>query len=390
MSSQQHRSDREAVLESFPDPHTRSKQYTGDQRLHDDARDMRRRHGIPSVDWDACWSRAEAAHKEYAEAGERKWKKKLLPNIIRHEWDPDDSAKAVGGTDLLAVGEPGSGKSNFALWLSQRLMAANNEKIIWRASTSRSEWLPFAPWARVCLPKGVDVRADFVPKNPTQDGFEVDLEEIVREVVRYNDVVDLNKRVLKPGVFHVVYPDPKMRGCQWVYEQDQEKQYDGLEFSSEDPINHWWFGWMHARVSQGPHHWSSVMFDEIGDIAPESASKDEFSHYQKVELLKDCWVDARKHGHSIFPFGHAEADIHSMIRRKIRWRATMAGTTNPTSASGVVGFGKVPMEEDIMSSRDVGDVLIYNEGDFQYPPLNTTHIESPTSMTLKVAYEVGA
>jgi hypothetical protein len=45
------------------------------------------------------------------------------------------------------------------------------------------------------------------------------------------------------------------------------------------------------------------------------------------------------------------------------------------------------MEEDIMSSRDVGDVLVYNEGDFQYPPLNTTHIPSPTSMTLKVTFQ---
>lgn len=390
MSSQQHQPDRDAVLASFPKPHTRSRQYTGDQRCHDDATDMKRRHSIPGVDWEARWSRAEAAQVNYAEAGERKWQKKLLPNIIRHEFEPEQSWKAGGGTDLLSVGEPGSGKSNFALWLSQRLMQANEEKVVWRASTSRSEWLPFAPWARVCLPKGVDVRAEFVPKNPTQEGFEVELEEIVREVVRYNDVVDLNKRVLKPGVFHVVYPDPRMRGCQWVYEQDPEKQYDGLEFSTDDPINHWWFGWMHARVSQGPHHFSSVMFDEIGDIAPESASKDEFSHYQKVELLKDCWVDARKYGHSIFAFGHSEADIHSMIRRKIRWRATMAGSTNPTKAGGIVGFGKVPMDEDIMSSRDVGDVLIYNEGEFQFPPLNTTHIESPTSMTLKVAYQEGA
>jgi hypothetical protein len=390
MSSQQHKPTKETVLASFPEPDTRSRQYSGDQRCHDDSNDMKLEHGIPSVDWDAKWSRVEAARKDFAEAGERKWQKKLLPNIIRHEYDPDESWKAAGGTDLLSVGEPGSGKSNFALWLSQRLMETNEEKVVWRASTSRSEWLPFAPWARVCLPKGVDVRAEFVPKIPTQEGFEVELEEIVREVVRYNDVVDLNKRVLQPGMFHVVYPDPRMRGCQWVYEQDQEKQYEGLEFSAEDPTNHWWFGWMHARVSQGPHHFSSVMFDEIGDIAPESASKDEFSHYQKVELLKDCWVDARKYGHSIFAFGHSETDIHSMIRRKIRWRATMAGSTNPTSAGGIVGFGKVPMEEDIMSSRDVGDVLVYNEGDFQYPPLNTTHIASPTSMTLKVSFQEGA
>jgi len=377
---------KEEILAEFPDPHTTSEQYTGDQRCHDDFWDIKRAFGIPKMEWDATYTEEEAEGKAYAEAGERKLRKKLLPNIIFHDWDPDDHQLSVGGTDWLAVGPPGSGKSNLALWLAVRLMEANNEKVIWRASTSRSEWLPFAPWARVCLPKGVDIEARFVPKDPTQEGFEVDLEEIVREVVRYRDPVHLNHDLLKPGQFHVVYPDPKMRRLQEIYENDQEKQYDGLEFSEDDPLNHWWFGWMHARIAEGPHHWSSIMFDEIGDIAPEAARNDEYAHYQKVELLKDCWVDARKYGHSIFAFGHSEADIHSMIRRKIRWRVTMNGTANPTNSGDVVGFRRVPMEDDIMSSRDVGMFMPFSESEFQYPPVKAAHIPSPIDMTLKVSY----
>jgi len=377
---------RRELLEEFPDPHTNSRQYTGDKRKHRDFWDIRRKFGIPSMEWDETYRTEEARNHSYAEEGQRKFKKKLLPDIIKHEWDIDDPQLSAGGTDWLAVGPPGSGKSNLALWLAERLMEENDEKVVWRASTSRSEWLPFAPWARVALPKGVDVEARFVPKDPTQQGVEVDLDEIVREVVRYRDPVHLNHELLKPGQFHVVYPDPKMRGLQEIYEQDQEKQYDGLEFTEDDPLNHWWFGYVQARISEGPHHWTSLIFDEIGDIAPEAARNDEYGHYQKVELLRDNWVDARKMGLSVFAFGHSEADIHSMIRRKIRWRVTMNGTANPTKAGDVVGFRRVQMEEDIMSDRDVGMFLPFSESEFQYPPIRAAHIPSPVDMTLKISY----
>lgn len=377
---------RKRILEEFPEPDLQSRQYLDNDNYHDDARDMRERFGVPPIDWQRMWSPQEARGKGYAEAGRRKYRKALLPNIIKHSWVPEDPEMLDGGTDWLCVGPPGSGKTNTALWLCIRLMAENDEKVIWRASTSRSEWLPFAPWARVCLPEGIDVQTTFVPKNPTQTGIEIELEDIVREVVRYRDPIHLNHELLKPGQFHVVYPDPQMRRLQAIYEADKEKEYDGLEFSEDDPTNHWWFGWMLARISEGPHHWSSVIFDEIGDIAPEAARNDEYAHYQKVELLRDCWVDARKTGHSVFAFGHSEADIHSMIRRKIRWRVTMAGTANPTRSRDVVGFNNVPMEQDIMSDREIGAFLPYNESEFQFPPPQTKHIPKPVDMTLKVTY----
>jgi hypothetical protein len=377
---------KKALIEKFPDPDVNSRQYRNDQRCHDDYENMKNRFGIASMDWERTWTEKQARQHKHAEEGGRVFRKKLMPNVVKHSWDPEDPDLLAGGTDWLTVGPPGAGKSNLALWLSLRLMEANNEKIVWRASTSRSEWLPFAPWARVCLPEGVNVDARFVPKNPTQDGFDVELEDIVREVVRYRDPVHLNHDLMKEGQFHVVYPDPKMRKLQEIYENDDEKQYDELEFSEDDPLNHWWFGYIHARISEGPHHWTSMMFDEIGDIAPEAARNDDYAHYQKVELLKDCWVDARKYGLSIFAFGHSEADIHSMIRRKIRWRVTMNGTANPTNSGDVVGFSSVPMEDDIMSDRDVGDFLPFSEAEFQYPPLSPDYIPSPVDMTLKISF----
>ncbi|MFC7076083.1 ATP-binding protein [Haloarcula halophila] len=375
------------VLDAIPDPHTSSRQYTGDQRRHDDYEDICREFGVKQrALWDV-YTESEARQYGHVEAGELKLEKYLVPNYTHHAWEYDDTKMLAGGTDFLAVGPPGSGKSTMALNHTVRLLEENDEKVVWRASTARSEWLPFAPWARVCLPEGVDVSARFVPKVPTQEGFDVDLEEIVREVVRYRSPTHLNQELLKEGQFHVVYPDPKMRGIQSIYEATQEKQYDGLEFSAEDPLNHWWFGYILARVERGPYHWTSLMFDEIGDIAPEAARNDEYAHYQKVELFKDCMVDARKTGLSIFMFGHTESDIHSMIRRKIRWRVAMSGKANPTKSSQVVGFNNVPMNENLASNQEVGWMMPYNESRFDYPGVRFANFPDPVDMTLKVSFE---
>jgi len=377
---------KQEILDQFPDPHTSSRQYTGDQRCHDDWEDIARKFSVRrGALWDV-YTEAEAADVRDTHPGDMKLEKELIPNYVHHAWDYDDTTLLAGGTDFLAVGAPGSGKSTMALNHSLRLMEENDEKVVWRASTARSEWLPYAPWARVCLPEGVDVNARFVPKIPTQDGFDVELEDVVREVVRYRNPRHLNHELLKEGQFHVVYPDPEMRGIQSIYEDTQEKQYDGLEFTADDPLNHWWFGYILSRVERGPYHWTSIMFDEIGDIAPEAARNDEYAHYQKVELFKDCLVDARKTGLSIFMFGHTESDIHSMIRRKIRWRVAMAGKANPTRGSQVVGFNNVPMNENLSSNLDVGLMIPYNESRFDWPAVKFANFPDPVDMTLKVEY----
>lgn len=378
---------KEEVLESFPDPHTSSRQYTGDARHHEDWENIARVFSVPRAAlWDV-YTETEASGLPNVEAGQLKLEKELIPNFTHHAWDYDDQTMIAGGTDFLAVGPPGSGKSTLALNHSLRLMEENNERVVWRASTARSEWLPFAPWACVCLPEGVDITARFVPKAKTQQGFEVDLEDVVREVVRYRNPHHLNHELLTEGQFHVVYPDPKMRGLQSVYESTQEKQYDELEFTEDDPLNHWWFGYILSRIEEGPYQWTSLIFDEIGDIAPEAARNDEYAHYQKVEMLKDSMVDARKKGLSIFMFGHTESDIHSMVRRKIRWRIAMAGKANPTRGSQVVGFNAVPMDSDITAELDVGTMVPYNESRFEWPGVQFANYPDPVDMKLKVEYE---
>lgn len=307
---------------------------------------------------------------------------------LTHDPGPD---RFGGGTDCLATGKPGTGKSTLANHLAVRSIEINDAKLVWRGSPSRSEWLPLAPWTTLCLPAEVEIEAEFVPRDPTDETIRVSLDEleehVVREIKRYRDPSDLNQRILTPGAIHVVYPDPQMRGLEAIYRDSEEKRYqtpDGRDqlFAAEDPSNHWWFGWVLARVEHGPHDWTTLILDEIGDIAPESARKDAFGTYQKIELLRDCWVDARKMGLSIFAFGHSEADIHNMVRRKLRWRIQMNQSSNPTSASDVIGFKSVPMNTDLTSGMEVGEALVYTENNFN--SISWPAYPTPVSHKLKI------
>jgi len=299
----------------------------------------------------------------------------------------------AGGTDLLVTGKPGTGKSTLAAHLATRLVDINKERVVWRGSASRSEWLPLAPWTTLVLPSSTDYRARFVPRRPTDETIEVprveDLEgKVVRDIVRYDNPRQLNEDLLNPNEIHVVYPDPEMRGCQSLLDDAAEKNYDlpqGRDslFHPDDPDNHWWFAWVLARVEHGPHKWTTLILDEIGDIAEQAARKDSFGTYQKVQLLRDAWVDARKMGLTIFAFGHSEKDIHSMIRRKIRWRFAMNGSANPTSAADVVGFDSVKMNHDHTSYMDVGEGLLYSEQNFEFPVVWDEY-ETPVSHKLKL------
>ncbi|WP_311171810.1 ATP-binding protein [Halobellus ordinarius] len=309
----------------------------------------------------------------------------LWPAIIDTTWE-STKHKIVGGTDLLTIGKPGSGKSTLANHIALRSIEGitptsawstkknSVAKVVWRGSSARSEWLPLAPWTTLCLPEGVDYDAKFVPRVPTEEGYTLTLDEleqhVVRDIVRYRNPKHLNKELLDVGQFHVVYPDPRMRGIQGIYENSDEKQYDappeGDLFDERDPSNHWWFGWVLARVEHGPHDWTTLILDEIGDIAPQGAGKDEFGTLQKIKLLKDSWVDARKMGLSIFAFGHSEEDIHSKIRRKMRWRMYLHGTANPTSKGEVVGFNHVPMDHGHLASKYEYAGLVFNEQNFDW------------------------
>jgi hypothetical protein len=220
---------------------------------------------------------------------------------------------------------------------------------------------------------------------------EEDLSRIVREVRYYSNPLEILE-MQEPGKFHVIYPDPLMRGCQEMLEAAETKNYDapprGTIFGPSDPAAHWWFAFVLGRVEfveTAP--FTTLVLDEIGDIIPQSASKDQFASYQKVELLKDLWVDARKLGLTFALFCHSEVDVHQLIRHKIRWRIQMPGNSNPTSAGSVVGFEEIPMNSDMTSRFPVGKGLLYTETNFDR--FRWPNYPSSTSYKLKISLRGG-
>jgi len=346
---------------------TQTGTWRGDNR-HSDSDHMRRVFGIPRFDDSAF---------EYPE---------VAAGCLMHARD-NSAHSPAGGTDFMAFGKPGSGKSTLGLYWAIRLLEVNEhvgEAVVWRGSESRSEWTPLAPWATVCLPSSCTVDVQLVSTDPDDPGERsVDLEDVVREVRYYDDPVDLWQNHIKSSRFHVVYPDPQMTGCQELYE-DSPKRYD-LEFKPSDPVKHWWVSFVQARVEQGPfHNFSSLLFDEIGDLISQDASKDQFSSYQKVQLFRDYYVDARKFGLSMFCFGHSPEDVHEKVRRKVRWHVVMNGVSNPTRQGQVVGVGNVPMRTDMTSRMPVGRCLMWTEQAFE-PKLGWKDIPKPTDEELRVS-----
>lgn len=296
----------------------------------------------------------------------------------------DASAYSVpGGTDFLAEGPYGAGKTTMMHVWAAHLMDQNDEIVLVRGSESRSEWVRFAPWARVCVPASCDIEARVVAGASTDGDYEhdVDLEDVAREVVEYEDVHDLNQNVLEPGKFHVVYPDPEKVGCQELLESS-EKEYDGLEFSPSAPVNHWWFAWILDRVENGPFHWTSFLFDEVGDLISQEAQKDAYATYQKIQLYRDCHVDARKTSLSVFMWAQNREDVHEKLRRKTRWRVTLNGRANPTKASQVVGWNNVPMNTDLTSRMPLGSAMMFSETNFE--AFRWPDIPKPTGEELRI------
>lgn len=357
----------------FKEPHTNTRQYAGDKRLHSDAAFLRREHGMPEFDPDVF---------EYQD---------LAPNLFCHTWDGGRDMVS-GGSSCFITGPEGAGKSTLFLRISAIEMAQNESRVVWRGVTgSRSEWLPFHRVARVCIPKGFRATARVVPKEKDRStmGKEVPLEDVVREVVYYSDVMDLNLNKIQDGMFHVVFPDPEMRGCQWVYEESDRvvaSRTDEVEFrGGHDPVDHWWFGWGLSLVERGPFPWTVWMCDEVQSFAPEEAANDKYGTRLKVKLLGEAMEDMRKNGIARYFAGHKDKHLHNLIRDRIRWRICTNGTANPResrSSSIPVGFESVPMNSKLTVDMDIGEALLYNEAHFE--AINWPEISKPISGDLKV------
>lgn len=293
------------------------------------------------------------------------------------EWIADEEyrvngVRSVKGTDMFIHGEPGGGKSTLALSTAMWRMQVNNETYIWAetvdesGTNERTEWLSMAPFATVCIPAGMDERVRIVPEDTTVPPFEVDIEDICRDVIRYRSVQDLTERLV-PGGFHVVFPDPLHRGCEDV-SKFRYWSYDELhkEDAPDRPTDtdQWWFAFISHRISGDVFtHPTFINIDETGNLLDADAEKDEHEHYQKIKHYREKYADARKKGVSFAYQAHSLSEVHYMARQKIRWRVTMAGNAPPIGRK-LPGGRRCPLNTDVTSHLPPGRAVIWKSPHF--------------------------
>jgi hypothetical protein len=336
----------------YPDPEDPP---TNWHHKHTDATDIRRKFGIPqySDNWD------EVEHP--------------YPNCLVHtrkgtEWGHP------GGTNFLAIGEKGSGKSTFALYWSVRQMEVNDETVVWRGSPNTSEWLPFRYWTTLWLPAGASVSPRWKPRDMRQQnaGIEADLSEVVREVCYYDDPRDLNNR-LNPATFNVVYPDPSFSACEEIMRTSDyvpknvsfTPAWEADEQGGGTPTVHWWYAWFVSKLEDGPYDWTSVIFDEAKDLAPSVARSEVSEQHAKVESFRKVIDQSRKFYLSMFLFSQEETEVNEKARKAVQWRVALPDEEgNPTAGNDPLGFGSVPMETNMLLRRDAGHGILWTPTNF--------------------------
>jgi DNA polymerase III delta prime subunit len=301
-----------------------------------------------------------------------------LPNSLIHTKEGDRWGHA-GGTNWLAVGDKGSGKTTLALWLAAQLMDENDETVVWRGAEARSEWLPYRPWTHLYLPAGCKIDAQWVHEDVTKrgEGEAAKLEEVVATVHYYDGLDDLLSR-LDAHEFAVVYPDPQFRSCNRLMRQSSYVQ-EPIEYISEaeaddphdvTPLIHWWVAFCVARLEGYGDlmDWTSLIFDEVADLFPQSARANQKQTYQKIEVMRKVMADSRKYRFSLYAFGHDEANVHEKLRRTFDWRVAMPDEQgNPSqNASGgpPVGFSRIPMHHNMLARKSVGHGICWTPNSF--------------------------
>ena len=161
---------------------------------------------------------------------------------------------------------------------------------------------------------------------------------------------------------------------------------DDSDYDTPTPLSHWWFALIVGMVDFMGPEFVTLFLDEIGDLLPQAARSGPKNHnwYEKIEAFRDALVDARKTNKSIYMFGHNEADVHSLVRRKLRWRITMPGWPNPTEGDKVVGFQSSPMTSQHTKYMTVGRAVWWTA--LHYSKFSWSDVAKPT--VAKVAIEL--
>lgn len=351
-----------------------------------DAYEMRQCFGVPELN-------------EVEDYQENPMGRMPYPNLLLHERDPTRSTNSPGGETAVIRGRKGSGKSTLLRAMNVRILAENcevsdgevaGEVAVWRGTPERSEWIHLRKWTTLYLPEHASVEAHWMDEDAdAETGAPIesvdDLEEIVRDVVYYEDVRDLVERLGSgpQGTFNVVYPDPSFAGCTELSRKTSRGQFDELPYvpawearsdpdAEPTPTAHWWFMFLTAAVDYAAYYkFLTFSFDEAGDLMPQRARQDHHRLYDKVELARSCIADSRRAGLSILMGIHKQENVKADILKEFdRWIWMPDGKPNPVEgvrSTYPPGFDGVDMPKPNLleyQSRDTALCFTENENTY--------------------------
>jgi len=289
------------------------------------------------------------------------------------EWlaeNPDVLAEmSDGGTDIHGHSKPGKGKTSFANILGTvRNTEINNETVLWMLTLDELECLPVAPYMTLLAPAGVAITAEAVPVDPSLPSIEVGLDDVFRDVVRYENPTDVWETVVPGGIYGVL-PDPGFRKCEQVTTCSYNRPDEADEPAEVTPLRDWIHAAVEVRAKDDVFlHRTTMIIDEMGDLLPKNPRADASDTYRKVDRWPATYGKARKKNLSVMGFSHSLKRIHEDVLEKERWFATFPKTPTPGDLAGV---GDVALPDGYTNSMNLGEAAVWNSTN--YAPISWTN-----------------
>lgn len=257
------------------------------------------------------------------------------------EWlaDPENAAilEAMedGGAGFHCHARPGKGKTSFNLMVGcVRNLEINNDTVLWQLTLDECEPLPLAPYMTLAVPSDVEILVEAAPVRYDLPTVEVEPTDVFRDVVEYDDPLDLLETVV-PGGLYGVLPDPRFRKCERLVRANYNSALtdrDELDSAADvTPLRDWGHALLEARARRDVYlHPTTLFFDEFGDMCPRNPEANEHDERAKTKEFARRLAKARKKNCSVNVASHSLVEVDEEIEQKEKCFVTFPETLVPT------------------------------------------------------------
>ncbi|MFC7047275.1 hypothetical protein ACFQH6_19370 [Halobacteriaceae archaeon GCM10025711] len=278
------------------------------------------------------------------------------PEVVEHLDD--------GGREIHGHSKPGKGKTSFVNVVGVgRNLEVNNDTILWMLMGDESgaidefEMLPVVRYMTALVPKDVEIQVTANPVDYRLPEVEVELDDVFRDVVEYEDPVDLFDKVV-PGGLYGVLPDPQFRGCERIMAAAYNHPGEVDEPGEVTPLRDFVFAVHKVRAKYDVYlHPTTLIVDEFGDLLPKNPEADASDKHRKVTDWPATYGKMRKKNGSLFAMSHSLKRVHEDVLEKERWFATFPMTPTPSPMSGL---GEVGLPKGYTKHMNKGQAAIWN------------------------------